>query len=165
MGSKARTVSARWARTVAGLVGGWLMVMLLAQSAAAAEVYRWVDEHGRVHFSDRPQRVGQKPLQVTPTAPSEDRGLEQRQQRRDRLLRIFSEDREREQAARKQQEIAQAQRQRDCQLARNELADLERGGVFYQLGEHGERRYLHQDDVNRRKAHWRAEVKRLCESQ
>lgn len=162
MGSTPRAVFTRWA--VAGLAVGWLMALLLAQSAAAAEVYRWVDEYGRVHFSDRPQHAGQKPLQVKPAAPHGDRDLEQRQQRRDRLLRIFSDDRQREQAARKQQEIAQAQRQRDCQLARNDLADLERGGVFYQLDENGERRYLNPEDVDRRKAYWRAEVKRLCES-
>ena len=164
MGSKPRTVSSQWARAVAGLAVGCLLALLLVQSAAAAEVYRWVDEHGRVHFADRPQQAGQKPLQIKPTAPNGDRDLEQRQQRRDRLLRIFSEDRQKEQAARKRQEIAQAQRQRDCQLAHNELADLERGGVFYQLGENGERRYLNPEDVDRRKAHWRAEVKRLCES-
>lgn len=35
-----------------------LMIALFVSSAVSAEVYRWVDENGTVHFSDSPNRKG-----------------------------------------------------------------------------------------------------------
>ncbi|MEC9340648.1 MAG: DUF4124 domain-containing protein, partial [Pseudomonadota bacterium] len=37
-------------------IGLWFFLCVLTGAAAAAygEVYRWVDEHGNVHFGDRP---------------------------------------------------------------------------------------------------------------
>lgn len=132
--------------------------------AAAAEIYRWVDEDGRVHYTDRPQHSDQAPLNVKPLRPAADPDLELRRERRDRLLRILSEDRERERAAQAQHHRERTAREHDCRLARNELSDLERGGVFYELGDQGERRYLSQDQVKQRKDRWRSEVQRLCEA-
>lgn len=34
------------------------LVLLLVATMAAAEVYRWVDDEGTVHFSDTPREVG-----------------------------------------------------------------------------------------------------------
>lgn len=138
--------------------------LMMFTPAEAADVYRWVDENGRVQYSDQPGQVGQAPIQVKPSAPSSDPDSAQRRQRRERLLRIFAEDRERERAARRERAAQQAERERRCRTARNELADLERGGVFYQLGDDGQRHYLDQQAVAGRKAHWRSEVKKLCGS-
>lgn len=55
------------------------MIAGLALAPAAADVYRWVDEHGQVHFGDRPpadkdsERVKTRPPPSAPTpaaAPS-----------------------------------------------------------------------------------------------
>lgn len=131
---------------------------------AGAEIYRWVDEDGKVHYTDRPQHSDQTPLNVKPLRPAADPDLELRRERRDRLLHILSEDRERERAAQARQDRERTARAHDCRLARNELSDLERGGVFYELGDQGERRYLSQDQVKQRKDRWRSEVQRLCEA-
>lgn len=55
-----------------GLVLG-AMIVGLALAPAAADVYRWVDEHGQVHFGDRPpadkdsERVKTRPPPSAPT--------------------------------------------------------------------------------------------------
>ena len=41
----------------------WFPLVLLLASLAGhsqAEIYRWVDEQGRVHFGQRPQRMGRE---------------------------------------------------------------------------------------------------------
>lgn len=133
-----------------------------APLVSAAEVYRWVDEHGRVQFSDRPRQGGEQPIHVDSATPQTDDDMEQRRQKRERLLRIFAEDRERERAAQQERDRRQAERDQQCRVVRNELADLERGGVFYELGSNGERHYLSEQDVAQRKARWRAKVQQLC---
>lgn len=145
---------------LAGL--GLLAVFAAASTASATEVYRWVDENGRVHFTDRPQNIDQEPISVKPSAPNVDPDQEQRRQKQQRLLQIFAEDRERQQSAKQEEEVRRAEMERACRNARNELHDLERGGVFYELGKDGERHYLSQQEVDQRKARWRAEAQRTC---
>lgn len=38
--------------------------LILAASATAADVYRWVDDKGVVHYGDKPQHPGDQPVQL-----------------------------------------------------------------------------------------------------
>ncbi len=157
MGSKLRRVCAGRARL-------WLSavtLLALITPAEAADVYRWVDEHGRVHYSDQPHQGGETPMRVAPAAPR-DPNLAQRQQRQKRLLQIYAEDREREEAAQRKQQAQQAERDRRCRDARHRVAHLDQGGVFYQFDDDGNRHYLSEQDVEARKARWRSEVSKWC---
>ena len=49
----------------------WLLAALLSgASTATAEVYKWVDEDGRVHFGDRPQAEDAEAIELKPAAPA-----------------------------------------------------------------------------------------------
>lgn len=137
-------------------------IVTLGTVPVAAEVYRWVDEHGQVHYGDRPQRADQQPLQVAPSAQPMDPQLQQRRQRRERLLQIFAEDRERQRVQAQRQAEAEAKRLRACQQARDALRSLEHGGRFYTLDQAGERRYLGDKEIAQRKQHWQGEAQRAC---
>jgi hypothetical protein len=55
---------------------GALLFVLVVAGAQAAEVYKWTDEKGRVHFSDRPVPSAKKieikpPANTPPDEPSE----------------------------------------------------------------------------------------------
>lgn len=41
-----------------------MMVMLVTALAHAASIHKWVDEHGQVHYEDRPPPGGAKHMQV-----------------------------------------------------------------------------------------------------
>ncbi len=79
MRSRAIQVLASWVALVSAL---WI-----ADPAVAAEVYKWVDEKGKVHYGDRPlpgaqsMRLKDVP-QVTPIAG-------EREEKRERLLQVF----------------------------------------------------------------------------
>jgi hypothetical protein len=56
---------------------GALLLALAAMTAQAAEVYKWTDEKGRVHFSDRPVASAKKievkpPANTAPPGPADD---------------------------------------------------------------------------------------------
>lgn len=48
-----------------------IAIVTFAAAASAAEVYRWVDENGKVHYGDRP-RPGAERMEVAPPGGSGD---------------------------------------------------------------------------------------------
>ncbi len=103
-------------------------------AAQAATVYRWVDEQGRVHFSDVPRRTGGVPaLEVmTVTGPQRQPNADANEQQH-RRNRAWFEQRTRErqsEEAKRAREQAQLHRQRQkwqqqCARARQRLLDAE----------------------------------------
>ena len=47
----------------------WLLVMLSSSSAAFAELYKWVDEKGKIHYTESPPPAGSKALEIKKQVP------------------------------------------------------------------------------------------------
>ena len=155
-----------------------LFAALLSAVPAAAQIYSWKDKDGRIHFGDTPPATGEIKVikgapggksattlappapasEGTPTAddaaatqdPSRPQTLAEREQ-------AFRERRaaEAEAQAKAEEEAARdAERQRFCEQARNQLGALESGQRISRFNAAGEREFL--DDSARG-----AEVARL----
>lgn len=105
-----------------------LLVLLLSMCSAAvpAEVYKWVDAEGNVHYGQsRPQGMEAEPVEVkAPGLTEEQRALEL-----DKLklkARLGSENQEpnAEQAGQATTEMPEAVREENCRIARHNLASL-----------------------------------------
>jgi len=46
-----------------------LAIAALATAAQAAEVYKWTDKDGRVHYGDKPKAAPAEPVELRPTTP------------------------------------------------------------------------------------------------
>lgn len=135
---------------------------------ATAQVFKWVDEKGVTHYGERPpqgqkaQPVETKPLNTPApgpaSSPGKARGSEnwQEQNLEFQKRRIQRE----QQAEREQREVND--RQRRCNVARDDLRRLESSRRLYDLNDKGERVYL--DDAGRTAALERARrsVGRAC---
>ena len=138
------------------LLAAW--VLTLASAVATAEVYKWVDAHGNVHYGDRPPATGVDARSLSlPPAPAQDADHEQRSLKQRRLLDAF----EAERAERHQAEAAAAAAKRErlqkCEKARRHLARLEGANIVYYTGdESGARIYM--SDEERREAVARAKA-------
>lgn len=125
---------------------------------AEAQLYKWVDAHGRTQYSDRPPvgRPVQRMDRPTPGAPTDDAPAagaspggatpttaEQEQAFRKRRM-------EQEEAAQKQAKADAEKQAKDaqCQRTRNYLKSLEGGRRVVRTNDKGEDEYL--DDVQRR---------------
>lgn len=114
------------------------LLLLLIPVLCAAELYRWQDEHGRVHFSDKPPHNDAEEVQIRQQPML---GQDQEvQQRLDRLQRLRAAEQERDQQEAAAQ--AEAERQRRAQLAPR-CAKAERdiramGRRFVYVDENGE---------------------------
>jgi len=104
------------------------LLLALFGSAAWADVYRWVDQHGNTQYGDKPPPgAASERVRVTPLAPPPDEG----ELRRRQLLEQADQDARRrleEQRARAAEEQAQreaqAARAQRCLAARMQLAML-----------------------------------------
>ena len=78
-------------------VGSMLVAMLLSLTVQA-EVYRWVDDHGRVHFSDKAPAGEKAQTLDLPAAENDEPGTPdlsefERMQRQKKLVKMLEEER------------------------------------------------------------------------
>ncbi len=138
------------------------VVLALLSWTVKAEIYKWVDEQGRVHYGDKavdnsePMNVPSEKKQSSSASP------EDRKERRQRLLQAFEEDR----AARKQQaeEVRQkkAKLSRQCVVAKDQLRGMQRSNRLYDLDKSGNRVYLSDEQRRNATARLSAEIKKHC---
>ncbi len=141
----------------------WLAAFLMMASLAAsdADIYKWVDEEGNVHFGDTPpEHVASELIQVeaSGTAPHPESGPQLHEQMMERVERRVAARKERAAAGQAEAEQRLQQQQR-CSYARQQLISLQQELPVYRDEEgrfrtvsvydayEGEREYL--DDESR----------------
>lgn len=151
-------------RKLQQLVCGLLLASFLG-GAMAAEVYKWTDEQGRVHYGDKPPEQGARSVDVDP-GPASGSPLPSDAERRDktrRLLRAYEEERRIKQQREQRQEAKAAERRKRCAWARDRLRRYRQAGRLYDLDDQGNRKIL--DDSQRQQAEARAaqDVSQWCD--
>lgn len=120
-----------------------LLVAGLTMNVASAEVYRWVDESGQVHYSDKaPARAADR-VEFAPGSAGAD-------SRRDARVRSQAD------AVRRAQECTAARQRRDDYLDAAELVER---------GPDGSQRRLDETERRAAIARAQADVARLCEDE
>lgn len=146
----------------------WALISLLGSSIlitnAQAEVYRWTDEHGRVHFSDQPVEKGAEQVEIqAPVAPSRSEASAHYRQRQQQLLETFAKEREERQQRRAEQQKKREERKLACQRAGNYQRHYERANLLYTQAEDGSRRYLSEDERQQAEAELADFMARNCD--
>lgn len=130
----------------------WWMAacFLVVMVPAAAEIYRWTDGAGRVHYGERPppgdaERIELRSEHARPGTAAMAGSEAERRARRQRLLDAYAYEREqkRERAAEAAQE--DARRAAACNDLKRRWRRLNHPGPVYLLGEDGQRAYLDDD--------------------
>jgi len=87
-----------------------LLTAVLVPMLASAQIYRWTDAEGRVHFGQRPP-AGAEQVNVRPQVVERD---EQTRAREARSERFFDARRQEQQEAREQASEARVAREQEC---------------------------------------------------
>jgi len=140
-----------------------IALALMGTPAWGGEIYRWVDEAGRVHYGDRPVDDRAREVTITPPPPVDEAAQQRRREAQHKLLKAIDEERQqqREAAAKAKQE--REQHERRCREAKAELADYQLGGPIYVLGKDGKRHFLSDAEIAQRIASWKEEIERWCD--
>lgn len=144
----------------------WFVIVLMTSvTANAAEIYRWTDERGQVHYGERPPDDRAQSMDIptgSTSAPRLQADEAARRARQQRLLEAYEYER-----ARKAERAAQAaskasQLAVQCERLRNQWRRLNYGGPVYFQGEDGERRYLDEQQRAAEKNRLRPAYREAC---
>lgn len=143
-----------------------LVVPLLAlgglTAAAAADVYRWVDDEGRVQFSDRAPDGAAETIDVAPAPPSGDNsGLRHRSNQR--RLDAYAADRAEKKAARLKAEAAARVAKENCERAKRNKFRFDHAPRVARRDADGNYHVLDGDEYEAARARHEEIVKRWCE--
>lgn len=120
-----------------------LALFLPPPDVPAQGVYRWVDEHGRVHYADRPAHDDAEAIRLDPVPPAAPGpGHEARREQRARIGHMFAREREKKAAARAAEARRAAVRDANCAAAQRRLEGLTRASAVYHVNEDGDRVYF-----------------------
>ena len=149
-------------RTV-GAVIVWASICLTP--AAAGEIYRWTDENGNVHYTDKP--IGESSeivdIQSRATSPEtvqrENRNWQQELERR--------QAQQAEKPAKPSREQVAAKREADqesCEIYRERLNTFHWSHRLFREDENGERTYLTSEEIDDARTKLQEKVDRFCKS-
>lgn len=120
-----------------------ILLLVLCPGLAGAEIYRWTDSEGRVHFGQQP-RSGAERVEVKPQVIERDQATRDREAGTARFFQARRE--EQAQAAEKAAE-ARAQEAQRCSEWRQQRERLDRARLFYRNDEQGERQFYSDAEV------------------
>ncbi len=133
--------------------------LLLLPVLASAEIYRWTDAQGQVHFSEKNAGMGAQPVQVKLQVIERDSATREREQR---AAKYFGARREERVAAQSRAATARAKRRRECDGLRSRLREIERDGRYFQINANGERAYYSTDDINAERSRLSSKIAAQC---
>ena len=137
--------------------------LIAAHTALASNgLYKWVDEKGRVHYSDMPpagksaEKLRAKPQpSLDNTQPP--RSSNWKEQLQDSNERRFQEEKKQQEQQEKTQEADQ-----QCRRARSALDSLKRERPLYRLDKEGERAYMEDEERRRLIDGWQKQADTYC---
>jgi hypothetical protein len=141
-----------------------LAFLALLPLAAAAEMYKWVDEKGRTVYSETPPPDGKgTKVDIKPSGPASAAApTDWRQKELDaRQTRIQKEQQENNQKAVEQN--AAAARKNSCVESQRQLSIAQAPRPVYEVNEKGEKVYLDDKERQRQIDGWQANVKKYCD--
>ena len=133
-------------RSLVALLTALAVVLGLSTSVMAKNVYKWVDENGKIHYSDSPPtEVDSEKIRVEEENAAAAAEARARAERQRRLLESYELDRKDRQAtkAKKSDELAQRkQHDAQCANAKRTLQKYKDANYLYKKDSEGERKIL-----------------------
>lgn len=140
------------------------LVVLLIALPASAEVYKWVDDQGRVHYGDQPMdetSTLQIEIDEIPTnAPASD--SLSREEKRRRLLESMQEERFEKKERRAKKKAERERDHRKCILYKDKMRRFENAGRLYSLDRDGNRVYMSSEEREKSTRDLQARIKKYC---
>ncbi|MDW3096092.1 MAG: DUF4124 domain-containing protein [Gammaproteobacteria bacterium] len=144
-----------------------LVILINSISANATDVYRIVDENGRVQFSQFPPYKDAEKIKLRNSSTgagdnsqNSKASLQERQSKYSDYLQSERLERKEKREQAKQKKAAMASK---CHSVSAELSDMNQGGIlYYDLDENGKRVYIDESRVESKKTRLRKYLEKNC---
>lgn len=139
-----------------------LMLLMLAPMVQA-EIYKWVDERGNVHYGERPHGAQAEELKIR-NQPGKTRAADpqQRLEKQKRLLQGYERKRREDSKQREEADKKAAEKKQACSQTRDRLQAYEESQYLYRLDENGERQILTDAERAAETDRLRTDIKQYC---
>ena len=139
----------------------FIAVLLSVQLSVHAEVCRWVDETGQVHFGDQARDASTRAIKPQSRPPTEG-DKRRRMQKTRKLLNAYRIERQQLRERKARQKEQAEKRKRSCMRARDNLRMYTDYGIVYRLDKNGKREHLSEKQRAELLQSSREAVARLC---
>ena len=145
------------------------IIFYLVAVSVHAEIFKWVDENGTVHYGDKPTAgsqtidVRQHKKSVKPSISSDSDEEElTREEKRQRVIDMLEEDRLAKNEARQKKKNEQAKKRRKCNSMKDYQKRAKNAGRMYQLDKDGNRVYMSQNQKSKSEQKLQKRIKKSC---
>ena len=124
------------------------LLILFYAGSANAEIYKWVDEQGKVHYSDRPQGKNTEKVEVKSTVSDAQRqDAERLKQRYQQLYQQIKEDEQAQAEADKKASAKKAKLQGYCDQLKKQVNIANQDYALVRFKDDGGHEYLTDEEV------------------
>lgn len=150
-----------------GIITVTLLGLFVLSGVAHAEIFKWVDANGKVHYSDRKSSTQAQTLNVKTGASTLDQTsdeVEQRLQYQQKYVNYLQSERLERQEKRQQAQQAADKKKKLCAALQDQLKSYNQGKYrWYELDEaSGDRKYLSDEQIEAKKQELQTEIKSNC---
>ena len=138
-----------------------MLCLLSLSTVAGAEIFKWVDEQGRIHYGDKPVENSESITVDTDKKGNMNTGPS-REEKRKRLLDAMQEDNERNQKEEKKNKEKKQKQKRKCLWAKDRLQRLERASYMYDLDSKGNKVIASNEQRSTKTEQLRKSIKKYC---
>lgn len=141
---------------------GILIVFLFSQ-VCHAEIYKWTDENGRVHYGERPETENTEKIEIKTSPSSQDPDLaKQRQEKQRKLMEVLEEERQQKNQQRKEELKQKQEIEKECAQLRDYHKTLKQVNLLYDLDDEGNRKYLSEEEHKKEIAEVENYLEKYC---
>jgi len=108
-----------------------IIFFLFCLSNANAEVYKWIDENGKVVYGDKPTSSDAEQIKIKKT-PVQDPLVQERYEKQNKLLEILKQERDEKNALKKEEKEKKDEQKRLCANARKKLKKIKDASFLYE---------------------------------
>jgi len=126
-----------------------------------AEIYKWVDEQGNIHYGDKPVNKS-KVMDVDISKQGHIKINNSREQKRRKLLETYADDHQRKNEEKEKQKKQKKKQERGCVLSKDRLKHYERASSLYNLDKDGNRVTVSSEEREQHTAELRNKIKKYC---
>ena len=141
-----------------------ILSVALASAASASEIYKWTDEDGNVHYTDKPLDPSSVQVNVD-SRPTDNAGVQAQTQARLDRQQAAAEEAANAPAGPTPEEIRAEKKERanTCEKYRARQASFVRSRRIYRMDENGERVYLDEAETQKTRDNVDEKVREYCD--
>jgi len=107
-----------------------IVFFLFCVSHANAEVYKWIDENGKVVYSDKPTSSDADKIKIK-SSPVQDPVVQGRNEKQNKLLNVMQQERDERNDLKKEEKGKKEEQMKICADARKELQEIKDASYLY----------------------------------